>query len=135
MFYLVSIIIPIFRVSDYVERCIISVLRQTYTEIECIIVNDATDDDSMEKCDRVLKKYGGDKEFKILHHEVNRGLSSARNTGIKAAKGEYVYFLDSDDEITPRCIELLMAAAIKRPDAEMVVGNYYEHREGKEKKT
>lgn len=137
---LISIIIPVYQVSDYVERCIRSVMSQTFTAIECFIVDDATEDDSIDKCERLIKEYNdnlndnldvrGGIRFKILHHEMNRGLSAARNTGTKAATGEFVFYLDGDDEITHDCIEKMMLMAVKYPEAEMVVGNYMECREG-----
>ena len=122
--FLVSVIIPVFQVSDYVERCLISVMKQTYTNIECIIVDDCSMDDSIEKCERLIKGYHGPIEFKILHHEVNRGLSAARNTGTAAAIGKYLYYLDGDDEITSDCLETLVTIARDHPQAEVVVGNH-----------
>lgn len=118
----VSVIIPVYEVSAYVERCLQSVLNQTFTDIECIIVDDASPDDSIVKCERMISAYQGPIRFIILHHEKNRGLSAARNTGTAAATGEYLYYLDSDDEITPDCIEKLMACAAAHPDVEMVQG-------------
>lgn len=82
---LVSIIIPVNNVSDYVEECLQSVAAQTYTAIECIIVDDCGTDDSMQKVESFITNYQGPITFKILHHEHNRGLSAARNTGIDAA--------------------------------------------------
>ena len=114
---------PVYQVSDYVERCLQSVMNQTYTELECIIVNDATKDDSIEKCERLINSYEGAIQFQIIHHEQNRGLSAARNTGTKAATGVFVYYIDSDDEIMPDCIEKLVRAALEHPEAEMVIGN------------
>ena len=116
----VSIIIPVYNVTDYVERCIRSVMAQSYTDIECILVDDCTPDDSIEKCERMIDKYNGPIKFKILHHEHNRGLSAARNTGTDAATGEYIFYLDSDDEIIPDCINLMMAEMERHPDTEMV---------------
>ena len=71
----VSIIIPVYQVSNYVERCLKSVIGQTFTDFECIIVNDATRDDSIEKCERLIDGYDGPIRFRIIHHEVTRGLS------------------------------------------------------------
>lgn len=119
----VSVVIPVYQVSDCVERCITSVMAQTYQDIECILVDDATKDDSIDKCERLIAEYSGRIKFEILHHEENKGLSAARNTGIKVATGDFVFFLDSDDEITSECIENLMTLAQKYPDAEIVVGN------------
>lgn len=116
----VSIIIPVYNVSDYVERCINSVMAQTYTDLECIIVDDCTPDDSVEKCERLIAQYNGPIVFKIMHHDHNRGLSAARNTGTDAAHGEYIFYLDSDDEITSDCIALMVAEAERHPEVEMV---------------
>lgn len=119
---LVSIIIPVYNVSDYIERCIKSVMNQTYTDIECIIVDDATPDDSIAKCEQMIAAYDGPIQFSILHHQKNRGLSAARNTGTDAATSEYLYYLDSDDEITPDCIETLMQPIKEDPSLELVQG-------------
>ena len=119
----VSVIIPVYQVSEYVERCIHSVMDQTYTDIECIIVDDATKDDSISKCERLIDAYKGPIRFRIIHHEQNRGLSASRNTGTKAATGDYLYYLDSDDYIAPNCIEQLIAAVQEDPSIEMVQGN------------
>lgn len=123
----VSIIVPVYEVSAYVERCLQSVLNQTYTDIECIIVDDASPDDSIARCERMIAAYHGPIQFTILHHERNRGLSAARNTGTAAATGDYLYYLDSDDEITPDCIEKLMACVAAHPDVEMVQGAACRH--------
>lgn len=120
----VTIVVPVFKVSEYIERCIRSVLSQTYRHIECIIVDDASPDDSIDKCERLISVYDGPIRFRILHHECNRGLSAARNTGTEVATGDYVYYLDSDDEITPDCLEQLVAIACKYPAADMIMGNH-----------
>lgn len=119
----VSIIIPVYNVSDYVERCINSVINQTYTDLECIIVDDCTPDDSIEKCEKLIAEYNGPICFKILHHEKNRGLSAARNTGTNAATGDWVFYLDSDDELTHDAILLLIQDGCKYDNMEMVIGN------------
>ncbi len=100
-----------------------SVLRQSYTNIECIIVDDATRDDSIVKCERLISDYHGSIRFRILHHEVNRGLSAARNTGTDAATGDYLFYLDSDDEISSDCIEKLLVPVMCDDSVEMVQGN------------
>lgn len=117
----VSIIIPIYNVSDYIERCLTSVMVQTYKDIECILVDDCTPDDSIEKCQRMISEYQGNIEFIILHHKRNRGLSAARNTGTDAASGEFIYYLDSDDEITSDCISLMAKEIEGHPDVEIVM--------------
>ena len=119
----VSVIIPVYNVSAYIERCIRSVMNQTYTDFECILVDDATPDDSIEKCERLIADYQGNIRFKIIHHEKNRGLSAARNTGTDAATGDYILYIDSDDAITNDCIEKLTVPIIRDNTIEMVVGN------------
>lgn len=120
----ISIVIPIYKVEPYIERCIRSVLAQTYRELEVILVDDSSPDDSMDIAQKVIKDSGAqDMAFVYLKHEHNRGLSAARNTGIDAATGEYVYFLDSDDALTPNCIELLVQPLIKKR-YDFVIGNY-----------
>jgi glycosyltransferase involved in cell wall biosynthesis len=87
------------------------------------LVDDCSPDSSMALAEQRLKPYTGPVKFEIIHHEINRGLSEARNTGIKAATGDYLYFLDSDDEISPDCIETLASLAEKYPEAEIAHGN------------
>lgn len=117
----VSIIIPVYNVAPYVEECIRSVMNQTMTEgVECIIVDDCGQDNSMEIVERLVAEYKGNIEFHILHHDHNRGLSAARNTGIDAARGEYLYFLDSDDWIVPECIELMLCCVKNHPESQIV---------------
>lgn len=134
---LVSIIIPVYNVAPYVEQCILSVIDQTYKNLEVIIVDDCGTDESMDIVERVIQENGYrsaqncyrsatyrsfsiSSSFKILHHEHNRGLSAARNTGIDAATGDYLYFLDSDDWISPECIQLMVEALKGHPDSEIV---------------
>lgn len=124
----VSIIIPVYNVSDYIERCIRSVINQTCQDIECVIVNDCTPDDSITKCKKLLDNYHGPIQFVLLNHEKNRGLSAARNTGTAAASGEYIYYLDSDDDITPDCISCLLEIVGNDSSIDMVQGNYVEYR-------
>lgn len=120
----ISIIIPIYNVSQYIKRCINSVLVQTYTEeLECILVNDCTPDNSMEIVYSIIKTYEGPIKIKILNHTQNKGLSAARNTGIRHSTGDYLYFLDSDDEITPNCIEVLADFISKYKGIDIVQGN------------
>ena len=119
----VSLIIPVYNVSEYIERCIRSVMAQTYMDIECIIVDDCGTDDSMAKCEQMIHEYEGLIKFLILRHEHNRGLSAARNTGIRQATGKWLFFLDSDDEITPNCIETLLKVGEEDEAIEMVHGN------------
>ena len=98
----ISIIIPVYNVELYVEECLQSVANQTMTEgIECIIVDDRGQDNSAAIAKQYIDSYKGDIRFTFIQREKNGGLSAARNTGIEAATGEYVYFLDSDDYLVP----------------------------------
>ncbi len=99
----VSVIIPIFNVEKYIKACLDSVSNQTLKEIEIICVNDGTPDHSMEI---VYEKALRDKRIRIVERE-NKGLSAARNTGLKQATGEYVIFLDSDDTLKEKTLEIL----------------------------
>ena len=104
----ICIIVPVYNVGVYVEDCIYSVMRQTYEgPIECIIVDDCGVDNSMDVVERLIEDYNGPISFNILHHSHNRGLSAARNTGMDAATADYIFFLDSDDELTDDCLEML----------------------------
>ncbi|MBR5988594.1 MAG: glycosyltransferase family 2 protein [Prevotella sp.] len=120
----VSVIIPVYNVSDYVERCVRSVMAQRYSDIECIIVDDCTPDDSITKCERQIAAYDGPISFSIVRHEKNKGVSAARNTGMKAATGDYVVYMDSDDAITDDCIEKLIRPIKRDASIEMVIGNH-----------
>ena len=116
----ISLVIPVYKVSRYVERCLKTVMSQTCDDFECILVDDASPDDSIAKCERMIASYEGNIRFRILHHERNRGLSAARNTGMDAATGDYILFVDSDDMITDDCVEKLMAPVQADPSVEMV---------------
>ena len=130
----VSIIIPVFKVEPYIERCVCSVLNQTYRELEVILIDDCSPDHSLDIAKQVVEKSekSRDLDFVFLKHEKNRGLSAARNTGIKAATGDYFYLLDSDDEITPVCIEKLISLVIKHPNVDLVQGNTWCNKKGYE---
>lgn len=119
----ISIIIPVYNVEPYIAECLCSVMRQTYVgPIECVLVDDCGTDKSVEIADKLIEEYKGPIEFRLLHHEKNLGLSCARNTGIDSAKGEFIYFLDSDDIITDDCLEVLVSL-LEKGDFDVVVGN------------
>lgn len=127
MEYRISVIIPIYNVEQYLEQCLDTVANQTVTEgIECIIVDDCGSDNSLKIAERYVKQYQGNIKFHIIRHEQNKGLSGARNTGIAHANGEYLYFLDSDDEITPNCMELMYGLIEKYGKVDLVQGSFYE---------
>lgn len=120
----ISIIIPIYNVEKYLVECLNSVVDQTYKfSIECILVDDCGNDNSVSIAKQFIRQYKGHISFSLLHHKQNRGLSAARNTGIKSACGEYVYFLDSDDKLYPNSISSLLSVAEIYPDAEVIQGS------------
>ncbi|HHV12444.1 MAG TPA: glycosyltransferase [Clostridiales bacterium] len=96
---LVSVIVPVYNAEKYIEKCIDSIVNQTYKEIELILVNDGSTDQSLEK----IKKYNA-----IVIDKKNGGASSARNEGLRRATGDYIMFLDSDDWLDPHCVEHIM---------------------------
>lgn len=119
----VSVIIPVYNVEDYIVECLESVAAQTYDgEMECLVVDDCGTDSSIPKAEEYIRTYQGKIRFQILHHDHNRGLSAARNTGTAAATGDYIYYLDSDDAIIPDAIEEMMQVVYKHPQVEMVQG-------------
>lgn len=118
----VSIIIPVYKVSAYIADCLRSVCEQTYSCLEVILVNDATPDDSMEQAAPWIEKLREKYEVKVVDHPVNKGLSAARNTGIKASTTDWIYFLDSDDELTPQCIEWMVKQVKLHPSVDFVIG-------------
>ena len=120
----ITIIIPVYNVEPYISDCLQSVMRQTYQcPLECILVDDCGTDKSIEVAEQLIAEYDGPIEFKVLHHDYNRGLSAARNTGMDAATGEYVYFLDSDDCISDDCIEKL-SKPLQNEILDIVIGDY-----------
>jgi CDP-glycerol glycerophosphotransferase (TagB/SpsB family) len=118
---LVTIIIPIYKVGPFVRKCLQSVAEQTYTNIETVIVNDATPDDSMVTVNRSLE---GVPNVRIINLPENGGLGNARNTGIREAAGKYIFFLDSDDWLDSTTIEKAVAKA-EIGSSEVVVIDYY----------
>lgn len=98
---LISVIIPVYNTEKYLVECLDSVLAQTYTNYEAILVDDGSTDQSPAICDEYADR---DPRFRVIHRE-NGGLSEARNTGLDVARGKYIYFLDSDDRLVPNTLE------------------------------
>lgn len=119
----ISIIIPVYNVAKYIKRCLDSICAQAYNKIECILVDDCGNDNSMSIVEEYVKSYQGEISFKLLYHSDNKGQASARNTGIRAATGDFILFIDSDDAITPDCIQTLLNLSDKYPDAEFIQAN------------
>ena len=106
----VSVVVPVYNVEIYVKQCVDSILNQTFQDFEIILVDDASPDKSFELCQKL---YGGNDKVRIIRHEKNLGLGPARNTGIKNARGKYIYFVDSDDFIFPEALQKFYTAAEK----------------------
>ncbi len=100
---LISVIVPIYNVEKYLDRCVQSIVDQTYKELEIILVDDGSPDNSPEICDEWAKKDG---RIKVIHKK-NGGVSSARNAGLDAARGEYIGFVDGDDYLSPEMYDAL----------------------------
>ena len=104
----ISVVIPVYNTAAYLQECVDSVLEQTFQDFEIIIVDDASTDDSLALCRRL---YGDHPKVTILHHERNRTVGGARNTGLGAARGKYIAFIDSDDLYVPDALAILHQAA------------------------
>ena len=115
---MISVIIPVYKVEKYLDKCIESVVGQTYSDLEIILVDDGSPDGCPAMCDAWAEKDG---RIKVIH-KPNGGLSSARNAGLVKASGEYVFFLDSDDTISANCIELL-ADAVRHDNSDICIAN------------
>jgi len=117
---LVSVIVPVYNVQDYLPKCIDSIINQTHKEIELILIDDGSTDSCGDICDRYAAK---DKRIKVIH-KTNGGLSSARNAGLDAAKGDFIIFVDSDDYIHSEMLET-MANKLTDAQADIAICNYY----------
>lgn len=115
-----SVIIPVYRVEDYLVRCVESVLTQDYRNIEVILVDDGSPDRCPEICDELSKK---DERIKVIHKQ-NGGLSSARNAGISSARGKYLAFLDSDDQWVSGKLNEVMHS-VKQADSDILILNSF----------
>lgn len=108
----VSILVPVYNVAAFIEKCARSLFEQTFADIEYVFVDDCSPDNSVEILQRVLEDYPERKScVKILRHEVNKGVSSARNTALRNASGDYIFFVDSDDFLELDAIALLLDKA------------------------
>ena len=123
---LISIIVPVYNVEKYLQKCIQSIINQTYKNIEIILVDDGSKDNSGKICDEFKQI---DNRIKVIHKE-NGGLSDARNAGLKIAKGEYIGFVDSDDYIAQDMFETLYKLA-KENNADISIVSFYEIYNGK----
>ena len=124
---LVSVIVPIFMVEEYLDECIQSIVCQTYSNIEIILVNDGSLDGCPQKCDEWARK---DHRIRVIH-KPNGGLSSARNAGLDIAKGDYIAFVDSDDYVTPDYVEVMYNRICDDDSVGIVSGMIYRLKDGK----
>ncbi len=116
----ISVIVPIYNVSPYIEKCVRSLMEQTLEDIEYVFVNDCTPDNSIEILKKTIMDYPQRLPYvKVVHHEVNRGLTSARNSGLFVASGDYIVHCDSDDWVDSTMYEELYLKAID-DDADVV---------------
>lgn len=123
----VSVIIPLYNKRAYVQRTLESVLAQTYTDYEVIVVDDGSTDDSGEVVERLI---GGKADWHILHQQ-NAGVAAARNAGVAASKGEFLAFLDADDWWAPTYLERMMNLITHYPEAGLYACNYWYVKTGK----
>ena len=124
---LISVIIPVYKVEKYLEKCIESIIKQTYTNLQIILVDDGSPDNCGKICDEYAKK---DSRIEVIH-KINGGLSDARNVGINRANGRYIGFVDSDDYIKEDMYEKLINL-IKEYNADVSICNLYDVIDGKE---
>ena len=118
---LISVIVPVYNVAEYLSRCVDSILAQSYGNLQIILVNDGSSDDSGRICEEYAKK---DTRIQVIHQK-NGGLSSARNAGLDVSSGQYVGFVDSDDWIEPEMYEEMLAL-MERNAAQLVCAGRYD---------
>jgi glycosyltransferase involved in cell wall biosynthesis len=120
---LITLAIPIYNVEKYVERALLSALSQTYEHIEYLIIDDKGNDQSMTIVENIVSTHPRKEQVCIIEHPANIGAGGTRNTAIEQAKGKYIFFMDSDDEITSDCIQKLYEEMI-RTDVDVVCGSF-----------
>ena len=120
----VSMLIPIYGVEKFIERCAVSLFEQTYQNIEYIFVNDCTKDNSVVILKNVVERYPQRKlQVRIIEHEKNKGLAGARNTAVAAATGEFVMHVDSDDYVDKDIVKKTILSQ-KKVDADIVIVDF-----------
>lgn len=122
LLYKISIIIPVYQAKRYLEKCIKGVCNQTYDNIEILLIDDGSTDDSGTICDVEALK---DSRIRVVH-QANSGVSAARNKGLDIAAGDYVLFVDADDYIAPQLCENLLQAMAENPAADLVISGFIE---------
>uniref|UniRef100_UPI001918D78F glycosyltransferase family 2 protein n=1 Tax=Psychrobacter immobilis TaxID=498 RepID=UPI001918D78F len=122
---LVSVIVPVYNVEGYLDECLNSIKQQTYTNLEILLIEDCSTDRSM----TVLQAHLTDTRFKLIPHHKNSGISAARNTGIEAATGDYLMFVDSDDIIDTRLVATCVNCA-ETTDADLITYGFTRFSDG-----
>ena len=122
---LITVSMPVYNVEKFVEKALLSALNQTYENIEYIIVDDRGTDKSMAIVCRIISNHPRGKNVRIIEHEKNIGTGAGRNSGIENAQGKYIFFMDSDDELSSDCIEKLHAE-MQENETDFVSGSYRE---------
>ena len=123
--YKVTLSMPIYNVAPYVERALLSALNQTFESIEYLLVDDCGTDNSMDIVRRVVKNHPRGKHVRIIEHPHNIGTGATKNSAIDNAQGKYLFFMDSDDEIIPECIQILYDRMIENP-VDFLCGSFAE---------
>lgn len=125
--YLVSVLVPVYKVGRYIERCARSLFEQTYSNLEYVFVDDCSPDNSVEVLERIMNDYPARKDtVRIVRHDHNRGLAASRNTGLDNAAGDFILCVDSDDWLEINTIESLVHNQQEK-DADIVTGGYLVH--------
>lgn len=118
----VTIIVPVYNVEAYIEECITSIMAQDFKSLEVLIINDCTQDKSIEIAQKIISEYNGPHRYRIINLEKNSGVSAARNRGLYEASGSLIYYLDSDDSICKGAITNLVEIQNKT-NVDIVIGN------------
>lgn len=121
-----SIVIPVYNVERHLRKAVKSLFEQTVQDFEIILVDDCSPDSCPELCDELAREYD---KISVIHHEVNKGLSGARNSGLEIATGRYIWFMDSDDYVENNLLEMAVASVEKNPAKVIVFGlteDYYD---------
>lgn len=120
---LISVIVPVYKAEPYLEECLLSIANQTYQELEAILI----DDGSPDRCGDICEQYAmQDKRFRVVH-QLNQGVSAARNRGVELASGDWLTFTDADDWLEPDMLKRLLDSAFMQDGIAMAVGNTYKN--------
>ena len=119
----VSIIVPVYNAEKYIKECFHSIVNQTYKDLEILFIDDCGTDNSSSILEELIRQYTDSRYIKLIKNEKNSGTGISRNNGIMHSTGDYIYFMDADDTITPECISLLVEAAIEYNNPDIICPN------------